>query len=63
LAGNVARLASVPPSLPLWAAAVVIGAFIGFEIASRRGGGRTLLLRRALSLVLAIAGMKLIFLG
>lgn len=63
LAGNVARLASVPPSLPLWAAAVVIGAVIGSEIGSRRGPGRTLLLRRALSLVLAIAGLKLIFFG
>jgi uncharacterized protein len=63
LAGNVARLASVPPSLPLWAAAVVIGAVIGSEIGRRQGRGRTLLLRRALSLVLAIAGLKLIFLG
>lgn len=61
LAGNVARLASVPPSLPLWAGAVAIGAVIGSEIGSRRG--RTLLLRRALSLVLAVAGLKLIFLG
>jgi len=61
LAGNLARLASVPPALPLWAIAVVIGAVIGSEIGSRRG--RTFLLRRALSLVLAIAGMKLIFLG
>lgn len=63
LAGNVARLASVPSQLPLWAAAVVIGAVIGSEIGSRRRPGQTLLLRRALSLVLAIAGMKLIFLG
>jgi uncharacterized membrane protein YfcA len=61
LTGNLARIASVPPSLPLWAIAVVIGAVIGSEIGSRRG--RTFLLRRALSLVLAVAGMKLIFLG
>jgi len=61
LAGNLARLASVPPSLPLWAVAVVVGAVIGSEIGSRRG--RTFLLRRALGVVLAIAGMKLIFLG
>jgi len=61
LAGNLARLASVPPALPLWAVAVVVGAVIGSEIGSRRG--RTFLLRRALSLVLAIAGLKLIFLG
>ncbi len=63
LAGNLARLASVPPSLPLWAAAVVLGAVIGSEIGSRQGRGRTILLRRALALVLAIAGMKLVFLG
>jgi hypothetical protein len=61
LTGNLARLASVPPSLPLWAVAVVIGAVIGSEIGRRQG--RTFLLRRALGLVLAIAGMKLIFLG
>jgi uncharacterized membrane protein YfcA len=61
LTGNLARIASVPPSLPLWAIAVVIGAVIGSEIGRRQG--RTFLLRRALSLVLAIAGMKLIFLG
>lgn len=61
LAGNLARLASVPPALPLWAVAVVVGAVIGSEIGSRRG--HTFLLRRALSLVLAIAGIKLIFLG
>ena len=61
LTGNVARLASIPPALPLWAVAVVAGAVIGSEIGSRRG--RTYLLRRALGLVLAIAGLKLIFLG
>jgi hypothetical protein len=61
LTGNLARIASVPPSLPLWAVAVVVGAVIGSEIGSRQG--RTFLLRRALSLVLAIAGIKLIFLG
>lgn len=61
LGGNLARLASVPAELPLWAAAVVVGAMIGSEIGSRRG--RTFLLRRALSLVLVIAGLKLIFIG
>ncbi len=61
LAGNVGRLASVPPEIPLWAGAVIVGAVIGSEIGNRRG--RAPLLRRALSLVLVIAGMKLIFLG
>lgn len=61
LAGNVSRLATIPSDLPLWAAAVVAGAFLGSEIGNRRG--KTLLLRRALSLVLVIAGLKLIFIG
>lgn len=61
LAGNFARLASVPPALPLWAVAVVAGAVIGSEIGSRRG--RTFMLRRALSFVLVIAGLKLIVFG
>ena len=58
LAGNVARLASLPPSLPLWLIAVVVGAAIGSEFGSRQG--RTLQLRTALSVVLVIAGLKLI---
>ena len=61
LAGNFSRLASLPSTLPLWIGAVVIGAVIGSELGSRRA--RTLLLRRALSVVLVIAGFKLIFLG
>ncbi len=61
LAGNVSRLASLPSTLPIWAAAVVVGAAIGSEIGSRRG--RIVHLRAALSLVLVIAGLKLIFLG
>lgn len=61
LAGNVARLGSVPPSLPLWLVAVLAGAFIGSEIGSRRG--RTVQLRTLLSVVLVIAGVKLIVFG
>jgi uncharacterized protein len=61
LAGNVARLGSVPPSLPLWLVTVLAGAFIGSEIGSRRG--RTVQLRTLLSAVLVIAGVKLIFFG
>ena len=61
LAGNVSRLASLPSTLPIWAAAVVVGAAIGSEIGSRRG--RIVYLRAALSVVLVIAGLKLIFLG
>lgn len=61
LAGNVARLGAAPAEIPGWALAVGLGAVIGSEIGSRRG--RTLLLRRALSVVLVIAGLKLIFIG
>ena len=61
LAGNLSRLASLPSSLPIWAGAVVVGAFIGSEIGNRRG--RIVQLRAALSVVLVIAGLKLIFIG
>jgi len=61
LAGNVSRLASLPSTLPLWIRAVVVGAVVGSEIGNRRG--RTFLLRRALSAVLVIAGLKLLLLG
>jgi uncharacterized membrane protein YfcA len=59
LAGNVARLGSLPPSLPIWLLAVIVGAVVGSELGSRRA--RTLQLRTALSVVLVIAGLKLIF--
>ena len=61
LAGNFSRLAALPSTLPLWIGAIVIGAVIGSELGNRRAP--TLLLRRALSVVLVIAGFKLIFLG
>jgi uncharacterized membrane protein YfcA len=61
LAGNIARLAALPPALPLWIVAVVVGAVIGSEIGTRRAP--TFRLREALSVVLVIAGLKLIFVG
>jgi len=61
LAGNFSRLASLPASLPIWVIAVVAGAVIGSEIGNRRG--RIVHLRAALSVVLVIAGLKLIFIG
>jgi uncharacterized membrane protein YfcA len=61
LSGNLARLASLPSSLPIYAVAVVAGAVIGSEMGNRRG--RTLMLRQALSAVLVIAGLKLLFIG
>jgi uncharacterized membrane protein YfcA len=61
LAGNFSRLASLPSTLPLWIGAVVVGAVIGSEIGNRLG--RIVHLRAALSVVLVIAGLKLIFIG
>jgi uncharacterized membrane protein YfcA len=61
LSGNLARLAALPPDLPLWIGAVVVGAVIGSELGSRRAP--TFRLREALSVVLVIAGFKLIFVG
>ena len=61
LSGNLARLASLPPALPLWIGVVIVGAVIGAELGSRRAP--TFRLREALSVVLVIAGGKLIFFG
>ena len=59
LAGHPASLAHLPSELPLWAAAVVIGGFVGAEIGSRRIG--TPAFRRVLGVVLLVAGAKLVF--
>jgi uncharacterized protein len=61
LAGNIATLGSLPAQLPFWLGAVAIGGVLGSELGARRFS--TTNLRRALSLVLVIAGLKLIFLG
>ena len=61
LAGNISAVGSVPADLPLWIGAVLIGAVIGAEIGSRRASPPQL--RYALGAVLALAGLKLIFLG
>jgi len=61
LAGNISRLAALPPALPLWLGVVVVGAVIGSEIGTRRAP--TFRLRELLSVVLVIAGLKLILIG
>lgn len=61
LAGNVAAVQAVPSAIPVWLATVAIGGLIGAELGARRFG--TAQLRRALALVLVVAGLKLIFLG
>jgi uncharacterized membrane protein YfcA len=61
LLGNVAAVSSLPPALPIWLVAVAAGGLVGAEIGARRLG--TVGLRRALAVVLLVAGLKLIFIG
>ena len=61
LLGNIASVQSLPPALPIWLVAVAVGGLVGAELGARRLG--TPALRRALSVVLVVAGLKLIFLG
>jgi uncharacterized membrane protein YfcA len=59
LAGNPASIGDLPPQLPIWATAAVVGGLVGSELGSRRLG--TPAFRRLLGVVLVIAGAKLIF--
>jgi uncharacterized protein len=59
LAGNPASLSHLPAQLPLWSGAVLVGGLVGAEIGSRRVD--TTAFRRLLSVVLLIAGAKLVF--
>lgn len=59
LLGHLEGLAQLPVSLPLWAAAAAVGGWIGAEYGSRRLA--TPVLRLVLSVVLVVAGFKLIF--
>lgn len=58
LAGQLSSLVEVPPALPLWAIAVIGGGWLGATYGSRKFSNPTL--RRALALVLILAGAKLI---
>jgi hypothetical protein len=58
LAGTLAGVQQLPPSIGVWACAVVAGGVIGSELGSRRIG--TPVFRVALALVLTVAGGKLI---
>lgn len=59
LAGNVASMRALPAYLPLLLGVVALGAFVGTWLGVSRYS--TLMLRRALALVMAIAGLKLVF--
>ncbi len=58
LLGHVSSIRALPPSIPFWAIAVVIGGWVGAEYGSKRLA--TPALRQLLSLVLVVAGFKLI---
>ena len=61
LAGNVASVGMVPAALVVWLPAVAVGGLVGSELGARRLGPPAI--RRALALVLVVAGLKLILLG
>ena len=57
LLGNLSSVQSLPPQLPLYAGAVVIGGLVGTTLGIRLA---TPLILRCLGLVLVVAGAKLI---
>lgn len=57
LIGNVAQVAALPPALPLYAGAVIIGGLVGTTLGIRLAAPMIL---KALGLVLLVAGAKLI---
>ncbi len=57
LLGNLASVKSLPPNLPMYIVAVVLGAFVGTTLGIRL---TTPLILRALGVVLIVAGIKLI---
>jgi uncharacterized membrane protein YfcA len=59
LLGHLSSVSQLPPNIPVWAIAVVIGGSIGATYGSRRAP--TAVLRQLLSLVLIVAGLKLAF--
>jgi uncharacterized membrane protein YfcA len=57
LAGNFASVQNLPDALPVWGVAATVGALIGTQLGTRRLQSNGI--RRALALVLFIAGLKL----
>jgi uncharacterized protein len=58
LLGHFSSVAQLPANIPIWGAAVVIGGSIGATYGSRRAPPPVL--RQLLSLVLVVAGVKLV---
>jgi len=61
LLGHLSSVAQLSPNIPVWGAAVLIGGWIGATYGSKRAPAT--LLRQLLSLVLIVAGVKLVFAG
>lgn len=57
LAGHLASVRNVPDSIYLWGAAAIVGGLVGTELGRRRLA--TVTLRRVLSAVLVVAGLKM----
>jgi uncharacterized protein len=60
LLGHFSSVAQLPPNIPIWGVAVVLGGWIGASYGSRRAPPPVL--RRLLALVLIVASVKLILL-
>ena len=59
LLGHFSSVAQLPPSVPIWGAAAVLGGWLGASYGSKRAPAPVL--RQLLSVVLVVAGVKLIF--
>jgi len=59
LLGHFSSVEQLPPSVPIWGAAAVLGGWIGASYGSKRAPAPVL--RQLLSLVLVVASVKLIF--
>jgi len=59
LLGHISSVSQLPANIPLWGATVVLGGWIGATYGSKRAPAPVL--RQLLSLVLIVAGSKLIF--
>jgi hypothetical protein len=58
LLGHLSSVAQLPPNIPIWGVVVLVGGWIGATYGSRKAP--TPVLRRLLSLVLIVAGVKLV---
>ncbi len=61
LFGHLSSVSHLPSNIPVWGAAVLIGGWVGATYGSKRAP--TPMLRQLLSLVLIVAGVKLVFAG